>query len=476
MGLPSGIPLELFDFQVELVRWLKDRLDEREPGLVEKSRDMGFSVIAGAFAVWLWLFRPGATVCFGSRKEALVDKKGDPKCLFHKIRFIIDHLPGWLKPDGYNKREHDNFMLIVNPENGATITGEAGDNIGRGARALLYFVDEFAFLPRAQLADSALSQTAEVIIYGSSANGIGNLFYNKRSSGNIAVIRLHWTKDPRKSPEWREEQIRRFGEVIVAQEIDIDYTASVEGICIPAKWVASAIAFRKRYADELEPYRSAPRVAGLDVADGGGDESVFTPVAGPLVFTPEGRAEGNTTKTARWAYGLAQRHNVDRVLYDSIGVGAGIGGEFWSLKKEKKSPKAFDYDGVNVAKAPSPRRWFGTDHESGDKGVDVFANLKAELWWDLRQRFERVHRIMTGEVPFDESKLDELIALQDHAKLIPQLSMVLYYIDGKGRIAIESKKELRKRLGDNASPDYAESLMLAYAGPAVTQGVFIGRA
>ncbi len=40
-------------------------------------------------------------------------------------------MPDWLKPKGFVEKVHDNYMRIINPDNGATITGEAGDNIGR---------------------------------------------------------------------------------------------------------------------------------------------------------------------------------------------------------------------------------------------------------------------------------------------------------------------------------------------------------
>jgi hypothetical protein len=47
---------------------------------------------------------------------------------------------------GFVEKVHDNYMRIINPDNGATITGEAGDNIGRGGRTTMYFLDEWALL------------------------------------------------------------------------------------------------------------------------------------------------------------------------------------------------------------------------------------------------------------------------------------------------------------------------------------------
>jgi hypothetical protein len=45
------------------------------------------------------------------------------------------------------------------------LKGEAGDNIGRGDRTTLYFVDEAAFLQRPLLIDAALANHVAVSIF-----------------------------------------------------------------------------------------------------------------------------------------------------------------------------------------------------------------------------------------------------------------------------------------------------------------------
>ncbi|HXR24425.1 MAG TPA: hypothetical protein VN742_03610, partial [Candidatus Binataceae bacterium] len=75
---------------------------------------------------------------------------------------------------------------------------------------------------------------------------------------------------------------------------------------------------------------------------------------------------------------------------------------------------------------------------------DKFANLKAELYWKLRERFE------AGEVA---GLTDELT--------ISQLASIRYKHNSRGQVVIESKEDARKR--GVKSPDRAEALMLAYA-------------
>lgn len=139
---PKVMPFILFPKQEEFVEFLWECLQTGEDGLIEKARDMGATWVCCAFSVWLWLFHPQMAISWGSRKQDLVDKLGDPDSIFEKIRMIFRNLPRFMLPDGFNMQKHAPFQKINNPVNGATITGEAGDNIGRGGRSSIYFKDE----------------------------------------------------------------------------------------------------------------------------------------------------------------------------------------------------------------------------------------------------------------------------------------------------------------------------------------------
>jgi len=133
-GMTVTMPFYLFERQREMILFLKACLDGEANGLVEKSRDIGATWACCAFAVWLWRFWEGSSIGFGSRKQDLVDRIGDMDSIFEKIRSIIRALPPEFKPVGFNDHDHMHFMRIINPENGSTITGESGDDIGRGGR------------------------------------------------------------------------------------------------------------------------------------------------------------------------------------------------------------------------------------------------------------------------------------------------------------------------------------------------------
>jgi phage terminase large subunit len=289
------VPFMPFEKQKSFVQWLEEREKTRSTGLAEKCRDAGVTSLGCAYAVHGFLFREGFRMGFGSQKEEYVDRLGDSKSIFEKIRFIIRNLPEWQLPRGWDPRVHLNFRRIVNPANGATLVGEAGDDLGRGDRTSLYWLDEAATVERAGDVEAALSQTSNVRIYVSTPRGPGNWFYRKRFGGNISVFSFMWTDDPRKDAAWLDKQKAELEPHVVAQEILLDYSASIEGIFIPAAWVRAAV--------DLELPASGPVVAGLDIGEEGADISAFIPRQGPVVreiVTWGGVTTHTTAHSTRW--------------------------------------------------------------------------------------------------------------------------------------------------------------------------------
>lgn len=104
IGLPSIIPFLLFPKQADFVTWVCERWLGREDGLAEKSRDMGISWPCVGIAVSIWTFYLGVVIGFGSRKEEYVDKLGDPKSLFWKVRQFIKPLPSEFRRSATTRR------------------------------------------------------------------------------------------------------------------------------------------------------------------------------------------------------------------------------------------------------------------------------------------------------------------------------------------------------------------------------------
>ena len=150
-------------------------------GLIEKSRDVGATWTCCGVSVWLWLFRPGAAVGWGSRKEMLVDRIGDPASIFHKLRRLLDSMPALFLPAGFDRAKHMSYMKIINPATDSVITrrGRRPDRPRRPDDGLLQGRSPRTTSGRspstAALADNTLTQ-----IDLSSVSGPGTVFHRKR--------------------------------------------------------------------------------------------------------------------------------------------------------------------------------------------------------------------------------------------------------------------------------------------------------
>jgi phage terminase large subunit len=416
------VRFQLWPRQEEFIHWLHERVQRNEEWLTEKSRDTGVTYLCAGYSLNRWLFSPGFKATFGSRKAEYVDKSGQPDSIFEKLRIMGRRLPDWMLPEGFSWTAHSLFMRMINPETGAMISGEGGEDMGRGGRSSLYVVDEAAFVPNAESVEKALSGNTDCVGWVSSVNGMGNLFARKRHSilKSDQVFRLHWRDDPRKTEEWAQAKQAGFSDPTGwASEYDIDYSASLEA------------------------------------------KSVFIARRGPVVQPPHGRGDPDTIGTAHWASDLAAEAAVERMNFDSVGVGVGVTSalKHTDNKKLRVVP-------VNVGDSPNDRRRW----EDGRTSVEMFGNLKAELWWLARVAFQRTYQhVLWLEGKGEDAgakrhALSDLIAIPsgdiESDTLTAQLSLVRYFKNEKGKIVIEKKTELQRR--GIKSPDYAEAFVLTF--------------
>lgn len=467
-GLPALIPFVLFEKQSEALAWILDRWRAGESGLVEKSRDMGCSVSVMALFSTMCLFHDGFVAGVGSRKEMLVDRLGDPNTLFYKARLFLEHVPrefraGWSPTN----KEHNTYMLLRFPQTSAVILGEAGENIGRGGRTSMYLDDESAFMRNQMAVEAALSQTTRCRISLSSINGSDNLFAEKRHSGRIPVFTFHWRDDPRKDQAWYDRECARLPAVVVAQEIDIDYNASKDGVLIPQAWVQAAVG---------APFVNGGKSSALDVADEGIDKNAWTARGGTRLFALDewtGKAS-DIFATSERASMHCDSNGVTVLYYDGDGLGAGVRGDMRVINGREARKNAqitvVEYRGSGAVVDPEK---FAIDPDllHGHKGrtnEDFFANRKSQSWWALRRRFEKTYqRVVQGreDVPLDECiSIDP--ALPHLQKLCRELSQVTYCLNEQGKVKIVKAPE------GTVSPNLADSVVILYAPqPQARRGV-----
>jgi phage terminase large subunit len=436
-GRPLGtkMPFILFKRQREFVDFLLACLNGAESGLAEKCRDMGATWVACGFSVALWLFWPGAAVGWGSRKEVLVDQIGDPKCVFEKMRMIVRELPAPLLPAGFGEADDMTFMKFVNRETDATITGEAGDNIGRGGRTLIYFKDESAHYERPEKIEASLGDNTNVQIDISSVNGLGNVFHRRREAGvdwtpgkpiepgRTAVFVMDWRDHPEKDEAWyarRKQKATDDGLLhVFRQEVDRDYAAAIEGTIIPAEWIRSAIDAHIKLKWPVSRRWSL----ALDVADGGLDKNAIAGVLGSVIALAETWTERDTGVTTRRAITACTGKGWVDLQYDCIGVGAGVKAEANRLDEEGELPGSIHLTpwnaGANPLDADEP---VVPDDMDSPLNGDFFENLKAQAWWRVRIRFEKTHRAVTEGIYYPP---DELVSIDSTLPMLRQIEKEL---------------------------------------------------
>ncbi len=452
-GLPASIPFLLFPKQEEWIEWFMDRWRNQEPGITEKTRDMGMSWLTVGLASTVCLHNNGFVVGFGSRKEEYVDKIGSPKSLFDKARTFMRLLPKEFR-GSWDVRKHAPHMRIQFPDTGSVITGESGDGIGRGDRTSFYIVDESAFLERPQLVDASLSATTNCRQDISTPNGMGNSFAQRRHSGKIKVFTFHWRDDPRKDDAWYAKQVDELDPVTVAQEIDINYAASVEGVVIPSAWVQAAIGAHIKLG--IAP--TGAKRGGLDVADEGIDKNAFAGRHGFLLEYMESWSGkgGDIYSTVVKAFSICDRHQYGTFDYDADGLGAGVRGDARVINEKRRD------EGVKQVN-DQPFRGSGAVHDPEGQMIkerlnkDFFANAKAQSWWALRMRFQATYRAVVEGMDFDP---DEIISisptLNELSLLTMELSQPTYTINAVGKVVIDKAPDGTK------SPNLADSVMICY--------------
>jgi hypothetical protein len=479
---PAKMPFVLFPRQREMIRFLLAVLRAGEPGLIEKARDMGATWLSCAFSVWLWLYWDGASIGWGSRKEQLLDQSGDPDSLFEKMRLLIRDLPPEFLPHGFNPRRDMTAMKIINPENGASITGEAGSNIGRGGRKLIYFKDESAHYERPEQIEAALGDNTNVQIDISSVNGLGNVFHRRREAGRewqsgqnggeahagvTNVFVMDWRDHPNKTEAWynaRRKKAEADGLLhVFAQEVERNYAASVEGVIIPAEWVHAAIDSHVKLDFEEE----GAWVGALDVADGGMDKNAFAARQGPVLWALDCWAARDTGATARRAVALADDltpsgNNIE-INYDCIGVGAGVKAEANRLSEEGLLPPPLRFVPWDAgAGVLDPMRHVlkdanGANDKNSPLNKHFYANLKAQGWWELRGRFHRTHRALTEGITYPHDSLISLPSTLPHLKTLQkELSQPVATRSTRLKLLVE------KTPPGTRSPNLADAVMMAY--------------
>lgn len=242
----SHCPFITWKIQDELLTEILRCIKEGESILVNKSRDMGASWLCVAVFQWFWQFHPNRTFLELSRKQVLVDRRGDMDSLFEKHRYFLKWQPGWLRP----KNIRDNICHLENIDLGSTIEGEStNEHAGQAGRKTAILLDEFSRVKNAEEIDLATNDTSACRIFNATPNGPSTHHSRLYKQRRAFIFTMPWVAHPDKgrnatladdkqraqewappgkvwTSPWREEELKKRSRKNVAQNIDIDHGRS----------------------------------------------------------------------------------------------------------------------------------------------------------------------------------------------------------------------------------------------------------
>lgn len=136
----------------------------------------------------------------------------------------------------------------------------------------------------------------------------------------------------------------------------------------------------------------------------------------------------DTMEVVAWTRTLIDEDKPETTAIDIVGIGSGV--------HDRLKELGYNVQGINVGEKPS-----------NEENQGKFYNLRAEILWKLRQLFRPEEGMSKISIP-------------DHPELKRELVEIRYGFSSEKKIKIESKDDMKRRLGN--SPDFADSLALAY--------------
>ncbi len=241
------------------------------------------------------------------------------------------------------------------------------------------------------------------------------------------------------TPEWVAGRLKRWGAGSALYQARVlgEFPKEGANTLIPLAWVEAAQRRsqepsqeeweRWRESSEDNPYLpepDRPHILGVDVAWEGDDSSTLY-LRKSLVIRRRAILHGlDPMKVTGEMIALMNDEDVNCANVDVIGIGAGVAARGRELN--------YPVQAINVARN-------AYDEER-------FANLRAEIFWNLREALDPKNPRAIDLDPEDEELLEELVAFR-------------FGHNSKGQMILEPKKETKKRLG--RSPDRADGVALS---------------
>lgn len=211
-----------------------------------------------------------------------------------------------------------------------------------------------------------------------------------------------------------------------------------DDVFIKMSWLQSCIDAHKKLNIKV----TGEKVTGYDAADDGKDLNAYVNKHGILI-----------TKVHQWkakedelfqSAEKVRRESIrfgSRVVYDSVGLGAGTGSNIKRLNLLdgfNVNYESFNSGGAVVNKEE--------EYEAKVLNKDYFKNIKAQAWKIVSDRVLKTHNAVTKGADFDKDEIISISSDVDNLRdLLIELSTPKKVKDMTGKLMVEPKKDLQKR-------------------------------
>lgn len=426
--------------------------------LVLKGRQQGVSTYTEARFYWKVTHRQGV-------KAFILTHEADATAnLFEMVERYHKEVPAFVKPSTGTSNAKE---LVFDGLDSGYKVGTAGNrSVGRSMTLQYFHGSEVAYWPNAAehakgILQAVPDEDETEVILESTANGIGNYFYQQwlkaeAGEGEFQAIFVPWF--------WQEEY-RKFG-------LGLKRTAEEEKLVelfglddeqlafrrskiaeLASDGADGEVAFRQEYpmtaqeafqvsggqsliAPELavqarqnKVLAIGPLIVGVDPARFGDDRTAIIKRRGRAAYDLEIYEKLSTMEVAGIVHTIIKADKPDQVAIDVGGLGAGV------VDRLEELGHGNVVVGINFGSAAlDPKRYL---------------NRRAEMWWEMRDWLD-------GDRPVMIPDRDDL-----HTDLVsPQ-----YKYDSNQRRKLESKDDIKKR--GLRSTDCGDALALTFAEPLI---------
>jgi hypothetical protein len=430
--------------------------------IVLKGRQQGVSTYVSSRFYHIVSHRTGHRAFILTHQQPATDN------LFAMVKRYHTYCPVVVRPiDDRNNTKELNF---ISPEASGYKVGTAGSKgIGRSDTIQLFHGSEVAFWENASDHLDGIMQAVPrmdktEIIFESTANGKGNVFYNLwkeaiDGKNEFLPVFIPWFWTPEyvaPVPEDfilsdEEEELRQVYNLSKEQlswrriavnssqlkELGFkqEYPCNAEEAFIVTGGDAYISSIMVQKARKCQAKAVGIKFIGVDPARGGADRTSIIFRQGRVAYGLRSYHVDDTMLIVGDIVQMIKTHNPDYVCIDVIGIGSGI------VDRLRELGYGEMIRAINAAHT-------ALNH-------DRYANKRAEMWGVMAEWLQ-----------------DEPVSIPDSDSLHSDLCAPFYKWDSKGRLLLEKKEDMKRRRVK--SPDEADALALTFAFPSSRNNANIG--